>query len=370
MTAATPDVTIVGGGPAGSTLAALLAGRGVDVTLFERDTFPRDKLCGEFLSYDALPIVERLGVDLAGAPDIHRCRVVGRRRTFAFDFPHRARGVSRALLDLRLVESAVRAGARVVTGTPVMSLDDVHSPVVVGAWGRWCRFDKELARPFVQDRSHRSFGFKRHYRGAPNDGVISLFSFDRGYLGVNDVEGGITNMCGLVNASRLAGNKGRWEAFVETIRREEPRVDDAFTGYAPAQETFLSSTPVVFRAREPVDGGVFMIGDASGVIDPLAGNGMAMAIQSAMLAAPLILELLAHPTRRAEVERRYSAIHAAYFRPRIAWSRRVAAVLSRPALLNASLAGLRGQAAGAFLLDRTRGNHETFARLASDWFGG
>src|SRR6266576_6794386 len=98
MTQMDADVAIVGAGPGGSTLAALLARRGLSVALIDRDTFPRDKLCGEFLSYDALPIVERLGVDLAGAPEIRRCRVVGRRRTYEFEFPHAARGVSRMLL--------------------------------------------------------------------------------------------------------------------------------------------------------------------------------------------------------------------------------------------------------------------------------
>src|SRR5205823_3664965 len=88
------DVAVVGAGPGGSTLAALLAMRGLSVALIDRDTFPRDKLCGEFLSYDALPIVEALGIDLDGAPAIDRCRVVSRHRTYEFTFPQAARGVS------------------------------------------------------------------------------------------------------------------------------------------------------------------------------------------------------------------------------------------------------------------------------------
>ena len=77
MTQINADVAIVGAGPGGSTLAALLARRGLSVALIDRDAFPRDKLCGEFLSYDALPIVDALGVDLDGAPEITSCRVVG-----------------------------------------------------------------------------------------------------------------------------------------------------------------------------------------------------------------------------------------------------------------------------------------------------
>jgi menaquinone-9 beta-reductase len=359
------EVAIIGAGPAGSTLAALLASRGVDVTLFDKEAFPRDKLCGEFLSYDALPILEPLGVldaiDRAGAPRIERCRVVGA-RTYEFDFPHPARGVSRFFFDDLLVRTAIARGAKVRTEA-VSELP--RARVIVGAWGRWGRFDQQLARSFVNTRD-RNFGFKRHYHGAHAD--IALYSFGRGYLGVNAVEGGITNICGLVHASRLAGHKGRWDAFVEQLRAEEPRIEELYSRHEPAQEHFLSSEPVIFRARSAVEGGVFMIGDASGVLDPLTGNGMAMAIQSALLVAPRVLRLLENPSRRADIENDYRHAHRAFFGSRIAWSRRVAALLSRPRLLDAALATVRAKSIGAALLRRTRASREEVLRLAEAWF--
>ncbi|MEA2465351.1 MAG: hypothetical protein QOJ98_3098 [Acidobacteriota bacterium] len=365
------DVAIIGAGPAGSTLAALLAQRGARVALFDRDTFPRDKLCGEFLSYDALPILQPLGVldaiDHAGAPRIERCRVVGSKRTYEFALPHAARGVSRLFLDDLLIRTAATAGAMRHDGTTVTSLQDVNAKVTVGAWGRWGRFDQQLDRAFVRDRSHRNFGFKRHYRGTQTN-TIELYSFARGYLGVNSVEGGITNICGLVHASRLAGHKGRWDSFVETIRAEEPRLETLYSQHEPAQEHYLSSEPVIFRARSAVEGGVFMIGDASGVIDPLTGNGMAMAIQSALLAAPVLLRLLESPARRTELEIEYRARHRAFFAKRIAWSRRVALLLSRPRLLDLSLAALRTPRIGELFLARTRASHAEIERLAAAWF--
>jgi flavin-dependent dehydrogenase len=357
------EVAIIGAGPAGSTLAALLAGRGVDVTLFDRDAFPRDKLCGEFLSYDALPILERLDVDLGNAPRISHCRVVGA-HTYEFDFPHEARGVSRLFLDDLLLRTAIARGAqfRVMT---VAELPN-EAKAVAGAWGRWGRFDQQLSRSFVNVKD-RNFGFKRHYSGPPRES-IDLYAFSRGYLGVNAVEGGIVNICGLVHASRLAGHKGRWDAFVETLRSEEPRLDELYAAHAPAQEHFLSSEPVIFRARSAVEGGVFMIGDASGVIDPLTGNGMAMAIQSALLVAPLVMRLIANPGQRADVEREYREVHRAFFAPRIRWSRAVASLLSRPRLLDAALSTTRSPRIGAALLRRTRASREEVARMADRWF--
>jgi flavin-dependent dehydrogenase len=365
------DVAIIGAGPAGSTLAALLAGRGLSVALFDRDSFPRDKLCGEFLSYDALPVLEPLGVvaelDRAGAPRIERARIVGRTRVPEIALPHPARGVSRLFFDDLLLRTAAAAGAARHDGQTVTSLAEVKATAVVGAWGRWGRFDQQLGRAFVRDHAHRNFGFKRHYiASAPTDS-IDLYSFPQGYLGVNAVEGGITNICGLVHASRLSGHKGRWDAFVDVIRAEEPRLEALYAAHAPAQEGYLSSEPVIFRARSAVEGGVFMIGDASGVLDPLTGNGMAMAVQSALLLAPVLVRLIAQPSKREELEREYRERHRAFFAPRIAWSRRAATLLSRPRLLDAALAALPVRAAGLFLR-RTRASRDAIARMAEGWF--
>ncbi len=367
------DVAIIGAGPAGSTLAALLAKRGHAVLLIDRDTFPRDKVCGEFLSYDALPVLERMGVDLRGASAIDRCRIVSRRRTYEFPFPNEARGISRMLFDDLLYRTALANGAVALEGEPAIGDHraltcngvEIRSKVIAGAWGRWGRFDQQLSRAFIRDRTHRSFGFKRHYRGRHEPGVIELYSFARGYLGVNDVEDGITNICGLVHGDRLRQHRGKWESFVEEIRREEQPLDALYGRFAPAQQSFLSSDPVIFRARSAVEQGVFMVGDASGVIDPLTGNGMAMAIQSALLAAPHIEKAL-HD--RGAAEDAYRRAHAAMFAPRIAWSRSVARLLSHPAALDQALRFARTPAIGGFLLRRTRAAREQIERMADRWF--
>ncbi|HEY2829445.1 MAG TPA: NAD(P)/FAD-dependent oxidoreductase [Thermoanaerobaculia bacterium] len=359
------DVAVIGAGPAGSTLAALLASRDVKVAIFDREAFPRDKLCGEFLSYDALPIVELLGVDLGNAPRVEHCRVVSRHATYEFDLPQAARGVSRMTLDDLLHRAAVRNGAIPVTDT-VTSLESVDATVIAGAWGRWGRFDAQLGRGFVRDRAHRNFGFKRHYHG-PTTNVIELHSFRRGYLGVNSIDGGLANICGLVHASRLEGHKGRWDAFVETIRAEEPALDALYARHTPAQEQFLSSEPVIFRARSAVEAGIFMVGDASGVIDPLTGNGMAMAMQSALLAAPLILRLLRSLQDRAQIESEYRERHRTMFAPRIRWSRAVARLLSDPALLDIAIRTVRSRRPGELFLRRTRAAHDEIGRMADAW---
>jgi flavin-dependent dehydrogenase len=276
------------------------------------------------------------------------------------------------LLDDALFRCAVASRAQSITAIATEVASDrvafdggeIRARVVAGAWGRWGRFDQQLRRAFVRDKSHRNFGFKRHYvrdEGRGTRGTIELYSFAHGYLGVNDVEDGITNICGLVHASRLEGHKGRWDSFVETIRAEEKPLDDLYARHTPAQDGFLSSEPVIFRARSAVEEGIFMIGDASGVIDPLTGNGMAMALQSALVAAPFIAAALNDGDRQRS-ENAYRERHAQLFGRRIAWSRRVAFLLSRPALLDAALR-LRHRAAGPFFLRKTRADRDAIAKM-------
>lgn len=379
------DVAIVGAGLAGSALAMLLASRGVAVTLVDRDEFPRDKLCGEFLSYDALPILDRVGIlqkiDDAGASRIRRCRLVGRRRTLEFEFPKAARGISRLCLDDLMFREAGRAGALLLSAHTATALDrssvtvsneergshEIEAKVVVGAWGRWGRFDTQFGRSFIRDRAHRHFGFKRHYRrlAGTSEGTIDLYSFERGYLGVNAIEGGETNICGLVHADRLARHRGKWDAFVENLSTEGPHLRKLFAEHEAAQDGFLSSDPVIFRPRSVVEQGVFLVGDASGVLDPLTGNGMAMAIQSALLAAPSIVDALTSPEGAAD---RYRSEHAAFFKPRIRWSRRIAPLLSHPLWVEAALALLPIPAAGRLLLEKTRAEPRRLEALAARWF--
>lgn len=380
------DVAIIGAGPAGSTLAALLAGRGVRVALIDRDLFPRDKVCGEFLSYDALPLLARLGaieaIDRAGATRIDHCRIIGSRGPYEFVFPQPARGISRLFLDELLLRTAVAAGASRYDGWAAIAIAgnrvtlqrdnevrEIAAGTIVGSWGRWGRFDQQLGRAFVRDRTHRSFGFKRHYASRSSSTAIDLYSFRGGYLGVNAVEGDVTNICGLVQAGRLAGHKGRWEAFVDTIREESQPLDDLYASHEPVQDHFLSSDPVIFRARSAVEGGVLMIGDASGIVDPLTGNGMAMAIQSAFLAAPALLLLCTRTADRTNVENEYRRAHGAFFRPRIAWSRSAALLLSRPRLLDSAMRGIRHPRIGELLLARTRASARDVDRLEAGWFG-
>lgn len=383
------EVAIIGAGPAGSTLGTLLAGKGIDVVILDRDLFPRDKLCGEFLSYDALPVLELIDMNgrlqEAGATQIRRCRIVGQRREVEFELPLPARGISRLTLDHLLLRRAAEAGTRVMEGWTAErivhdgqkvrveisrgeTIATLETAIVAGAWGRWGRIDKQLGRPFFNDTSHRHFGFKRHYR--PVNGMrsdsIDLYSFDGGYLGVSGVEGGITNICGLVHQSRLSGNKGGWDGFVQTLKEKNRPLERLYASHEPAQDGFLSSDPVIFRAKSAAERGMLLIGDAAGIIDPLTGSGMAMAMQSALLAATAIVSRLGG-SEPFHADHDYARRHDDFFRSRLRWSRRVARLLSNPRLLETLLATIPSPAIGRWLLGKTRASRRQLDSAIEQW---
>jgi flavin-dependent dehydrogenase len=367
-------------------VATLLARRGLSVALVDRDPFPRDKLCGEFLSYDALPILERLGLldklDGLGATNISRCRVISGKTTYEFELPAPARGISRLRFDNLLFETALASGARRFDGWAAELLPRSHAAsqvglfrgedrfilnprVIVGAWGRWGRNDHVLKREFVSEHAGRHFGFKRHYRGPSASEVIELHSFDRGYLGVSGIEEGATNICGLVHESRLKGLKGGWESFTQQLASEQGSLQTLFASHTPVDREFLSSEPVIFVPKSAAEDGIFMVGDAAGLVDPLTGNGMAMALQSALIAAPRILERL---QGSSEAERSYEIRFREFFGTRLWWSRRVAFLLSRPALLSPLLRLHAPERIGRFLVERTRAQNRNLQAAIDDWF--
>jgi len=386
------DVAIIGAGPAGSTLATLLAKSGLSCAVVDRDTLPRDKVCGEFLSYDALPILEWLGaastVDSAGATKIRRCRIFGSSRTYEFEFPGEARGISRMQFDALLLKNAEAHGALRMDGWTALRVEraeggpalivesrsgeirQIQARVIAGAWGRWGRFDKQLGRRFVSNISHRHFGFKRHYRGITADSdSVDLYSFHGGYLGVSAIENGHTNICGLVHQKRMAGMRGGWKNFVPSIVDESAPLRALFATHEPDQDDFLTSEPVVFRAREPVEGGIVMIGDAAGIIDPLTGNGMAMAVQSALLAACSIREILSGRDRPL-AEKQYASDYRNLFQSRLLWSRSAARILSHPRLLDLSLTIAGRSRLGRRILIATRAASVPIERLLQRWIQG
>jgi flavin-dependent dehydrogenase len=301
----TADLLVAGGGPAGTALAIPLAEAGWRVTLVEREAGPHDKVCGEFLSHEAMLYLAALGIDpfALGAVPIRRVRLAGRRLEAAVGLPFPAASLSRRALDEALLARAVAAGVRVRRGRRVLALEP-------GADGFSARLDDgtvltggqaALATGKHDLRGHRRpigrhgdlIGFKTHYRLAGDQakalaGHVELMLFADGYAGLEPIEGGLANLCLVVRQSRLAALGGAWPALLDHVTRAVPALGRRLAGAAAAEARPLAiaAIPYGFVARA-TDGlpGLWRLGDQAAVIPSFSGDGLSIALHSARLAA-------------------------------------------------------------------------------------
>ena len=289
---------ILGGGPAGSAAAIMLARSGAAPELIERTTGPRDVVCGGFLGWDALAALRQLGVDpwALGARPIERLRLASARRTVEVRLPFRAAGLSRRTLDEALMAAAADAGAQVQRGSAARAVEDrrvrLDSGEEIEGGALFLATGKHelrgLARPREVMAADPVVGFRTALRPRPAlrealDRFIELHLFDGGYAGLLVQEDGSANLCLSVARDRLSKGGGI-EDLLADLSREAPglarRLDD---GGASEWEA-VAGVPYGWRARgtEP---GIFRVGDQAAVIASLAGDGVAIALTSGISAA-------------------------------------------------------------------------------------
>ena len=347
------DVVIIGGGLAGLTSALDLAKRGKQVAVIEKNTFPQHKVCGEYVSNEVLPYLTQLGVSipLEKLPKISNLRLgttMGRK--LEVGLPLGGFGISRYLLDDILYQAALSASVDFHFDTVEKvnfenDVFDLHTKnghfykasVVIGAYGKRSNLDKELQRSFFFKKSSW-LGVKAHYSGFDHpDNLVSLHTFSGGYGGLSKVEEGITNFCYLVDyqAFKKAGNH---EAFTEKVLKRNPWLAHFFETAIPQFEKPLSIAQVSFRKKLPVENHILMCGDTAGLIHPLCGNGMAMAMHSAKMASDAIVNFFddAYHTRE-QMERRYSRTWKNHFAKRLWWGRRLQNMVMNATLMDTGL---------------------------------
>jgi flavin-dependent dehydrogenase len=298
-------VIVVGGGLAGSAAAAYLARAGVKVSVIEREAAPGHKICGEFLSVEAQDSLARIGFDVnaLGGHRITKLRLVRGARAVTADLPFQALGVTRRALDQALLDHAAACGAEIHTGQMVRGIEtgrsinvDLAGVGMLPAQAVFLATGKHDLRGLRRDAPppEALVGFKMYFRLDPParaalSGHIELILFRDGYAGLQLVETGQANLCLLIDKARLRRIGGRWEDLLADLRGESPHLAARLARAAPClpRPLTISRVPYGFmhapRAADPA--GVYRLGDQAGVIPSFAGDGMAIALHSAALAA-------------------------------------------------------------------------------------
>ena len=374
------DAVVVGGGPAGSTVATLLRRAGASVSLCDAARFPRHKICGEYVPPAALESFARLGilarVEAAGplrhvgmaviSPD--GTKVLGRYRGGA-----RGLALRRYDLDGILLDGARRAGVEVLEGARVTGLsrgadgilsvglqsgESMRARAVVGADGRNSMVARRLGLRRTEPR-HRKWAVMGHFRGVETAGDHGeMIVTPYGYCGINPLPRGLANVCIVVDRADIreaAPGGARLAAFFARRIAAHPLTKSRMAG-ASLVSGLRATGPMACRASDSIADGVLLVGDAAGFYDPFTGEGIGMALRGAELAA----EVLARALGAGDVTRRalapYAAARRAAFRDRLRLDRLLQSVLRRPRL--ADWAARR--------LDRDRGLADLLAEVAGD----
>jgi flavin-dependent dehydrogenase len=295
------EYLVIGGGLAGSMAALRLAEAGREVLLVERERGPRPKVCGEFLSAEAVEYLRAAGVDpqCCGARSLKGLRFSAGKRVIETELPFSALALSREILDEQLLRRAEDRGCVVARGVAVERLihdahgwqagtdgdETVRTAHVVLASGKhdirgWAR----------GNGTHNDLiGFKMRWRLTHDlGGSIELHHFAGGYAGLVAVEDGAANLSAVVRRA-VYQRIGGWPALLTHMCRGSRLLNDRLAGADAAWDRpmAVASLPYGYLARD--SDGCWRVGDQAAVIPSFTGDGMAIALHSAVMAVAMML---------------------------------------------------------------------------------
>ncbi|PIQ27704.1 hypothetical protein COW36_07360 [bacterium (Candidatus Blackallbacteria) CG17_big_fil_post_rev_8_21_14_2_50_48_46] len=297
------DVALIGGGVAGLASAILLARQGWQVVLLEKNHYPFHKVCGEYLAEESLPLLEKLGISLQemNLPRIQTaCFSAASGRSLEFPLRPGGIGLSRYTLDQALVKLAQAAGVTVLEGTRVSRISGdagqfeilsrtqkITARTVCGTWGKYSNLDLQFEREFTlpRYREKAQIAVKYHVQlDFPRDRV-ELHSFPGGYCGLSAIEAGKYCMAYLASGQSLKACDGEIQRLEEQVLAQNPHLKRLLAERQSLYEKPLVIAQVHFLPKAPQLEGILMVGDSAGMIAPLSGNGMSMALRAAVLLA-------------------------------------------------------------------------------------
>jgi menaquinone-9 beta-reductase len=291
------DPLILGGGPAGSAAAIMLARGGTKPLILERNLETGDAICGGFISWQTLNTLERLGLgldDLRGHR-VTQLRLFTPKRMASAPLPKPAIGLSRRRLDTLLLARAVEEGASVERGVTVREIGadgDIRTSDGASIFAEtiFLATGKHDVRGVARPRSDElTLGLRLMLPPHPAmvgliGDSIELHLFSGGYCGVMINENGRGNLCMAVRKSRLSAAGGDVSVLIAQLGQENPALGEriSFAGSAPVDA--ISAVPYGWIAQE-TQTGLFRLGDQAAVIPSLAGEGNGIALASGIAAA-------------------------------------------------------------------------------------
>lgn len=347
------DIAVIGGGLAGLSLAIQAAKAGYSTILFEREQYPFHKVCGEYISHESWNFLQELGVPLSdlGLPDISRLQVSAPNgKNIELVLPLGGFGISRYTLDNMLVQIARKEGVHVWEGTKVMdvlyrnngfviftSKGETEVAIAAGSFGKRSNLDVKWKRAFTRKKPNKLnhyVGVKYHIRIEQPADLIALHNFENGYCGISQIEEGKFCLCYLTTAQNLHRNKYDIHLAEKNILMKNPFLHRIFSEAKFLYEEPITISRISFNKKSQVENHVLLIGDAAGMITPLCGNGMSMAMHSSKIAFKEIKEFLEGSINRFDMEQQYAQQWENKFGRRLITGRILQRFFGNPRLTN------------------------------------
>ena len=347
------DVAIIGGGLAGLSLAIQSARAGYSTVLFEKERYPFHKVCGEYISFENWNYLEDLGIPLSdmNLPMINRLLISSPDgRTIESRLPLGGFGISRYLIDDLLYKIAVKEGVHVMQETKVLNINfkdnkfeiettrgKTNSLVSAGSFGKRSNIDIRWKRNFTLHNHSQLSNFlavKYHIRYDSPADQIALHNFDNGYCGISRIEGDRSCLCYLTKAVNLRKSGNEISNMERTILMKNPFLKDIFTNATFLYDRPLTISRISFARKTQVENHVLLLGDAAGLIAPLCGNGMSMALHAGKLAFAEIDLFLRKRIDRFEMESHYSQQWEKHFSHRLGAGRMIQGFFGNATLSN------------------------------------
>lgn len=316
MTELRTDILIVGGGPAGSTTALYLSQLGFDITIIEKKKFPRETLCGEFLSKEVTDILKELNIFndfISLKPNkLNSFRVVDESGIeLKSDLNFDAYAMKRSVFDLFLLNKAKQRKVKVIQPAEVNSITrtksgfvseiinessgkyDVVSKLVIAAYGKQNILDKKLERNFINKKSYLN-GVKIHlpieFLKESFEDEIRIYSDNELYCGINQVNDTEMTVCFLENRKKSKiPSRERLIDVIKSNKSFQKIFKEDAVDYIKSSNIYGTGN-IFFGKKDVIENGIIMIGDAARVISPLAGDGIGMAMESAKLVYSLLIK--------------------------------------------------------------------------------
>jgi flavin-dependent dehydrogenase len=365
------NVIVIGGGLSGLIIGIRLASAGIPCTIIEKKTYPFHRVCGEYVSNETVPFLKSLGLypEEFDPPVIKRFQLTsvnGKSTIIPLDLG--GFGISRYTFDHFLFHRATAIGVTFMLGTPVENISfdkdqfqlavgdkTLFADLVIGSFGKRSKIDICLGRSFVRKRSPY-IGVKYHISTRhPND-LIALHNFKDGYCGISNIESGKTNLCYLSHRNNLR-KYGNIRSMEEGILFKNPFLKSIFKNSEFLLEKPETINEISFETKSPVERHILMTGDAAGMITPLCGNGMAMAIHSAKILSGQVIRFCQESNYTREMlENDYSILWKKVFDRRLWAGRQIQRLFGSEWASNLAVTLARlSKPAASFLIKKTHG---------------